>query len=220
MKKLSINNSEVLACLTEYSDFIQAKWNSGDLVKDLHSNFHCKNIDGKEFVSLKYLDKLEKKGHEGFPEYLKGYGGLQLDMENELYNVKPAGLEYRNRSIDLSENLMMMLAAKRNSLCTIYPPSGFISWHHNANAPGYNIIFTWSETGKGWFKYKDPKTGEIVHIQDEPGWNCKMGYFGHENKDHFYHAAYTDCLRITCAYIFSDAENIWKEVIEEIEEEC
>lgn len=220
MQKLNINNSEVLDCLTEYSNFIQAKWDSGDLIKDLDGNFHSRNVDAKEFVSLEYLDKLEKKGHEGFPEYLKGYGGLQLDMENELFRLKPAGMVYRDESCKLSEKLMTMLSARRNSLCTIYPPGGFISWHHNANAPGYNIIFTYSENGNGWWKHKDPKTGEIVHIQDDPGWNCKMGYFGHKKEDHFYHAAYTDCLRITCAYIFSEAENFWKDVIEEIEEIC
>ena len=55
-----------------------------------------------------------------------------------------------------------------NALSQLYPPEGFIAWHNNANAVGYNLIFTWSETGEGWFKYLD-KYGNEILITDKKG---------------------------------------------------
>jgi hypothetical protein len=222
MRNIQLNNPEVIDILKEYSDYIQHKWNSGKLQSDLHSNFHAKDCKAEDFVSEEYLNNIIEKGHNGFPERLRGYGGLMPDQKGELQRSSAESLPYRDRTMKLSTKLMTTLSAKRNSLASVYPPGGFISWHHNGNAPGYNILFTWSETGEGWFKYKDPKTGEIVKIQDKPGWQCKMGYFGsaRDTDKICYHAAYTDCLRITCAYIFSEAESFWKEVIEDIEDPC
>jgi hypothetical protein len=218
MQDIQINNIEILKELNSYSDFIMDKWNSKSLQKDLHLT--SINDKAEDFVSVEYLENLIKKGHAGFPESLKGYSGLMPDHKGELQRISSRGMAYRDTNAALNNTLMAMLSAKRNSLATVYPPGGFISWHHNANAPGYNIIFTWSENGKGWFKYKDPKTKEIVTMHDKVGWNCKMGYFGsyHEPDKIFYHSAYTDCVRISIAYIFSQAENFWKDVIEDIEE--
>jgi len=222
MRNIQLNNQEVVDTLEEYSTFIQEKWDSRKLQSDLHSNFHSKDSKAEDFVSEEYLKHIIEKGHEGFPERLRGYGGLMPDQKGELQRCSDAAMPYRDKTMELSTKLMTILSAKRNSLASVYPPGGFISWHHNANAAGYNIIFTYSETGDGWFKYKDAKTGEIITIQDKPGWQCKMGYFGaHNDTDRIcYHAAYTDCLRITAAYIFSEAEMFWKEVIEDIEDPC
>ena len=49
----------------------------------------------------------------------------------------------------------------------------YISWHNNANAPAYNLIFTWSETGDGWFKYWDMKEQRIVKFEDKLKAQCK-----------------------------------------------
>ena len=81
-------------------------------------------------------------------------------------------------------------------------------------------MFTWSETGDGWFDYWDIEKKERVRVPDVEGWQCKMGYFGsYDQPDRLcWHAASTDCLRITCAYVFAEAETIWQDVIDDIEE--
>ena len=99
---------------------------------------------------------------------------------------------------------------------------GFISWHNNANASAYNLIFTWSETGDGYFKYIDGYTGDEIVIPDKKGWQCKAGYFGAYNEEPeklVYHTASTDCWRITVSYIFNREEmslGLQEDVIEEI----
>ena len=74
------------------------------------------------------------------------------------------------------------------------------SWSANA----YQVLFTWSETGEGFFEYYDKKTDEIIKIDDVPGWQCRHYYFGAEQEEdlHCWHAAYTECQRITLAYQF------------------
>ena len=44
----------------------------------------------------------------------------------------------------------------------MYPPGGYISWHNNANASAYNLVFTWSESGNGYFKYIDGETKKEI----------------------------------------------------------
>ena len=95
-----------------------------------------------------------------------------------------------------------------NALSAVYPANGYMSWHTNADAPGYNVLLTWSETGNGFFKYQDPITKEIVTMPDKPGWNCKVGYFGSYNETDkiFWHCCGTAELRITVAWIFPTLE--------------
>ena len=76
-----------------------------------------------------------------------------------------------------------------SALSTLYPPDGFIGWHNNANAAAFNLIFTWSEKGDGWFKYIEPTSKEVITISDVQGWQLKAGYFGaYGSGDVVYHA--------------------------------
>lgn len=95
-----------------------------------------------------------------------------------------------------------------NALAAVYPANGYMSWHTNADAPGYNVLMTWSETGKGFFRYQDPITKEIITMHDKPGWNCKVGYFGkHTETDKlFWHCCGTEELRVTVAWVFPTLE--------------
>ena len=61
-------------------------------------------------------------------------------------------------------------------MCNVSTKS-FIGWHNNANASAYNLIFTWSETGDGYFKYVDGYTGDEIVIPDKKGGNVKNWLF-------------------------------------------
>jgi hypothetical protein len=65
-------------------------------------------------------------------------------------------------------------------------------------------MFTWSNSGNGYFKYLDNTTGKIVTIQDKPGWQCRHYYFGKKDElnNNCWHAAYAGEDRITLAYKF------------------
>lgn len=95
------------------------------------------------------------------------------------------------------------LGAHTSALLSYYPPGGFVGWHTNYDANAYQVLFTWSKDGNGFFRYRD-KDGSIVTEQDVPGWQARHYYFGaeHEIEDHCWHSAYAGGERLTLAYKF------------------
>lgn len=92
------------------------------------------------------------------------------------------------------------------ALMNFYPERGLTGWHTNWAANAYQILFTWSKTGDGYFAYYDKEKDEVVKIQDKPGWQCRWFYFGRkdEPEHHCWHGCYTNSERITLAYKFSN----------------
>ena len=103
---------------------------------------------------------------------------------------------------DLKNRTAERFGAHTSALALHYPPEGFVGWHTNWNSPSYQILFTWSETGDGYFRYKDPTSNTIVTLRDSPGWNVRYHYFGRkEEPEHaLWHCAYTKCERFSFAY--------------------
>ena len=208
MTAVSINNKEILEVLNSFKDL----WYSDlDTFKE-NAQLHSHEKDRQDYISDEYCNKVMGigQGHDGFPEVVKSY-----DLKNQ------KSIEYSKKYFELNTKLQTLLATYNNALCTVYPPEGFISWHNNANASAYNLIFTWSETGDGYWKHIDPHTGEQVLVKDVPGWQCKAFFFGgyeDDPKDLVYHMASTDCWRMTISYIFDrHHKQFWQDIIEEIE---
>lgn len=123
------------------------------------------------------------------------------------------------------------IGAHTSALLSYYPPGGFVGWHTNYNASAYQVLFTWSKTANGYFRYLDNETGEIVTIQDKVGWQARHFYFGPEEEphNHCWHSAYAGDERITLAYKFcgygendprdSQARRLRDMLIEELETE-
>lgn len=186
----------------------------------------CKNQEREKWMNHEYMRYVADLGdkHDGYPPSMRAYS---LTMKQIKFN-KDAPAEIQDaiykKAIDLECQLIAELGVKRNALWAIYPPGGYIAWHNNANAPGYNILLTWSENGDGYWEHLDPKTGEVVRINDVPGWQCKYGYYGsyHEGVENLcYHAASTECWRMTIAFVFNADERgkqMAEMVIEELSE--
>lgn len=167
------------------------------------------------------FDRLEQIRSEG-----TSHGGSPVDARS--YGLKPslykgvAVKEYYEDWNKLHGAICLELGIENSALSQLYPPDGYIGWHNNANASGYNLIFTWSETGEGTFEYLDPKSEGIVRLNDRRGWSCKAGYFGNygEPSRVIYHCAYTNCWRMTLSYTFGRAErHYWLDAIDHIENE-
>lgn len=221
MRDIKINNEVVIESLNKFKDFVLTKYQEGKLQNDLPLN--SKGHTRDRWIADDYLERIIARGmeHEGFPESMHSYSGLMPGVEKDTGGKDLKIIqEYRDKAQELNNELMAELSAKKNTLVTLYPPGGWISWHNNANASGYNVIFSWSENGDGWFDYWDLEKKERVRVQDVPGWQCKMGYFGgyHQPDKLCYHAASTDCMRISVAYVFAEAEDIWEQIIEDIED--
>lgn len=161
-----------------------------------------------------WLDKIIGTGqdHAGAADVSYAYA-----LKPDHYQGKDL-VKYTRDFARLDNDLTTELGLQRSALSMMYPPGGFIGWHNNADAPGYNVIFTYSETGDGWFSYIDPATKEQVTIQDKPGWSLKGTYFGsYEDDCVVYHCASTNCWRMTLSYILGSDVDYWRDALYHIE---
>ena len=207
LKHVPINNPELLDILDGYTKL--------HTLEGFEENVHLSAREHARqrayWIGDKHRDEIIAKGtnHDGFPDQLVGYNLKMSDRKHNMFSRDADPLFKRDltlRLADLNDRMMNFLSVKHNALCAIYPPGGFISWHNNANAAAFNLIFTWSEFGEGCFKYIHPVTKEEVVCEDEAGqWTCKAAYFGHygEPDKLLYHAADTDNWRTTVSYTFN-----------------
>ena len=218
MIDVPIKNKEVLSVLDRWLWYYD---NREDLKKVVR--LHGKSTERDFYVGKKHRDEIiaMDTNHEGFPDSVHGYS-LKSDRIEFVKGNNPENANYIAKFSELNTELCHILSSKNNALAQLYPPDGHISWHNNANASAYNIIFSWSETGDGCFKYVDGHTGNEVVMQDVKGWQCKAGYFGAYQEPWYkrvYHAAETDCWRMTISYIFNRSDmshGLQDEIIEEI----
>lgn len=208
MKWINISD-ELLGLLEPYSDWF--------FQQDLSplEELATKNPKNKPLqqtgwaTSDEYLDEIVAKdgAHEGYPEISYSYD-LQAGEHPKHFQDK-----YQKLSIDL----LNFLGARNEAVHVFYPPSGFMSWHNNWNAHGYNILLSYSVNGGGWFKYRDTKSHNIIQMLDPGGWSCKVGYYGRgrEPDKVYYHCAGTDEPRLTLGYVIPHLD-LWQNMISDI----
>lgn len=166
-----------------------------------------KKLETDYAVSDEYLNLMRNRpDNVGYPE--ETYG---VDFRN--FQTFDTTLYYE-RVHELDKALMTFTGSHNSALKMYYPPGGYIGWHNNANAPGYNILFTYSETGDGDFRYIHPQTGELVIMPDPVGWSCKVGYYDIVDGKPLWHSAHTKCNRLNWAYIIHPT--LWADLADEL----
>lgn len=209
MKSFEIRNERVISLLEQIRYLYRDKYD----VQQTNNMLGSDDDDHNYWLSETYRDAIIGMGtnHHGGPANARSYA-LKPD------HYKGNNPEYASDFNNVSNDIMTELGIRVNALSQLYPPQGFISWHNNADAPGYNLIFTWSETGDGWFKYID-EDGKEVTMQDTKGWSLKAGYFGdYDDGKLCYHAAYTNCWRMTHSFVVGDSYEYWADCIAYISE--
>jgi hypothetical protein len=157
---------------------------------------------------------------EAFQKPLKDYG-----YPRSVHGIPLTRMEYKTHSHydfqPLHQSSMRIgkhLGVERAALIMSYPDNGYIGWHHNGNAPGHNVLFSYSQDGDGGFYYWDYELKKIIEMKDEPGWNVKVGYYPSEKKEPervYWHMAKTKKHRVSIAFVI-DHTTMWKNMIEEI----
>jgi hypothetical protein len=179
-----------------------------------------KQVDDMLLMNLKKIQmqiqsggkKGKKKGKKG-KKKKKGKKGKKDKKKKPLPGEKIAELK------KLDTELLAWSGCRNNAVKMLYPKGGYMGWHHNANAAGYNILLSWSEKGLGFFRYQDPITKEIVTMQDTPGWTCKVGYYGRfdePNRTYWHCASAEHEERFTLGYIIPH-EGMWNDMTEDIQ---
>jgi len=222
MVDIPVNNRELLDILEGYSVLRKTP----DFEKNIHISCEQDRHQRHWWTGAEYCKKIVDEGsrHEGFPDSLYGYEMSVGRKGHNWYSNEADAIfrkKFTSKLSSLNQGMMTWLGVKHNALTAIYPPGGYISWHTNANASAYNLIFSYSETGDGYFEYIDPITRDVVRMPDKKGWNCKAAYFGHygEPEKVFYHAASTNCWRCTVSYTFNTTDTsftIREDLIEDI----
>jgi len=209
LKSYDIKNERIISILGEIENMYINKYDipvSNELRKSVE-----KFPD--YYISDEFRDIIIGMGdtHSGAAEHSLSYG-IKPDHYNGEYKA-----EYRAEYNDIDSRIKTELGIQYNALSQFYPPGGYIGWHSNADASAHNLIFTWSETGDGWFTYIDPITKEVVVMPDKKGWTLKAGYFGRYGSDSvIYHAAKTNCKRLTFSYTLGHDTEYWGDCIDYI----
>mgnify|MGYP001027092524 FL=1 len=211
LKHIDVNNPELLEILGEYAKL--HTW--AGFEKNCHLNGAEHIRQRSYYVGAPYMNEIldQKTAHEGFPDQLVGYNFKLSERAHSMFEGDADPIfkrDFTRHLGELNDRMMNFLSVKHNALCAVYPPGGYISWHNNANAPGFNLIFSYSGDGSGYFDYIHPETKEVVRCQDKPGvWTCKAAYFGHyrEPETLLYHAAAADTdWRCTVSYVFDTTD--------------
>jgi hypothetical protein len=195
--EIELKNKELLDMLEELrKEFYRLEQESGISV--------CKVIDSKYptneyYCEEEYLNSINPDTHVGFPDRR-----FYIDFDSLASWYPDIWHDY----IERINEITLLLGAHNTAIALMYPPEGFVDWHTNWNNSSYQILVTWSETGEGYFRYKDPATGEIITLHDKPGWNVRYHYFGSKKEpDHvLWHCAYTKCDRFSFAFRYKNGK--------------
>lgn len=195
MTEVVINNKELLGILDDFVDQYRSTEGYGSEKYWFYEPDDAR-YRGSYYTSEEYLKTVMARGskHSGFPEeHFSQPVSRMKEKDPEIWG----DIEFQ-----VKKKFPEYLGVHSSALFNYYPPGGFVGWHTNWNANAYQILFSWSETGEGYFRYYDNKEQKVVTIPDVKGWQCRWYYFGRkdEPEHHCWHAAYSKCERITLAY--------------------
>jgi hypothetical protein len=81
-----------------------------------------------------------------------------------------------------------------------YPSNGYMGWHTNSKAKGWRLYCSHArEDNKSFFRYQDPKSGEIITSWDKKGWKFRLFLI---NEIDLWHCVYSETDRISLGYRF------------------
>ena len=122
----------------------------------------------------------------------------------EIFGETPAG-QY------LSNRLLPILNFEKYSTAG-YNPKGFIGWHDDHNITSHIVMITRCYSDQGYFRYLDTATGQVMTLEDSPGWHVRSGTIGRENETEYWHCAKTDAPRYTWIFHWWSKQDLAKAV--------
>jgi hypothetical protein len=200
MSEIQINNQKFLQKLEDLKNDFLNKPNYNDKKYRVSSaNWNKCNVEDF-YCGRTYLDHMlrNQDAHPGYPEeHMAQPIAHMVRIDPDIWT------DYRDKA---RTEFCIDIGAQHAALTNYYPPGGFVGWHTNWDACCYQVLFTWSRTGDGYFRYYDKENDEMITIEDKPGWQARHFYFGRKDeiKYHCWHSAYTWSERITLAYKFDN----------------
>tara|TARA_B100001248_G_scaffold254357_1_gene232646 strand:+ start:25255 stop:25869 length:615 start_codon:yes stop_codon:yes gene_type:complete len=201
MQSIEINNKELLNLLNDFSDWF-------NLVDKNKIELKGKKDNDEYYTSEEYYNTINKKNHVGFPEETHGI---------DLACAYSTPISFRDKIRNIDQDFNSILGSRNCAVKMYYPKNGYMGWHNNHNANGYNILFSYTKNGNGFFRYKKPTDLKTVTMFDAAGWTAKVGYYGSNKEPNklFWHCARAYEDRLTLGFVIPD-ENFWQMMIDDI----
>jgi len=196
LKDIQIKNKQILQYLDE---FVLA-----DCVEDLYSS--PKGWDGSDYEKFKTYATCD----ETLYEILKNKDAYKKLSYNKIFGETKGGICFKE-TVGKKLNI-------QHYYTSAYVPKGFVGWHSDNDVSGHYLMFTYSSYGKGFFKYRDPKTGNIYTLHDTAGWMLKVGSMGSTEHEIVWHCAASDDERYTFIFVYNDL-NTFDKCLEIIDNE-
>lgn len=158
MRKLNLSNPVLINLLNSLSTYVFS--NS----QFLHEADNYKHVDSElDCISDAYLNAAIASNFDKFH---------CAEYENAINLGKK-----QDRTLEtLIKRCKHFLQVNKIDSLALYPKNAKLSWHHNANSPGYHLLFIYSTDGNGYFKYMD-KNKNLITLPDPKGWSCQLNYF-------------------------------------------
>lgn len=188
------------------------------LYQEKYVKLIAKTRDRKDSMQPQNYGCSDEYLHEAFKHRVTAYGFPQSCLGMGMKEYEPALLEVTKPIHNTIDRISNFIGSPTNALTMAYPDNGYIGWHHNGNAPGYNILMTYSQDGDGCFKYWDSVDKKIITHPDPVGWSVKVGYYPNERTETervYWHCAETKKQRISVAWVINHRE-MWKDMINTI----
>lgn len=182
MKNFIIKNRQILEWLDEFT--------SKDCIEGVQS--YAKGWDGSHYEEVKTYSTCD----ETLIETLKDRNYLQKFSYNKIFGETEGGIFFKS-------TVGKKLSIQRY-YTSAYVPKGFVGWHADDDIAGYYLMFTYSKSGQGFFKYRDPKTTEIHTLFDTTGWMLRVGKMGNTENDMLWHCAAAEDDRYTFLMVYED----------------
>jgi hypothetical protein len=209
MRLLNSLHDDLSNILNEYST-----WFFGNKVYERLDPLLGPETDSDDPTSVEYLlEAMEDPVRYGFPRQ-----SLAMCLEKKVDLPRKAPKDVLDKTSAFTDSLVHFLGARHSALAMYYPPGGYIGWHHNGNAPGYNLILTINEQADGEFELYNMVDESFQTYPDKDHWTGKVGYFGDvfKKEELCWHTARSRGHRLTMSFVIYD-KNIWDHMIEDIE---
>jgi len=202
MSEIQLKNKAIIKQLDSYVDEFFDRVDYKNELYKVSSHEYGMHIKPSYFMSEEFLREWKlNMPHSGFPEE---------HMAMPISNIVRHRPDLKDFEMRVRNGFSEEIGAHSSALFNYYPPEGGVGWHTNWNASAYQVLFTWSRDGNGFFRYYDKAKDKVVTIKDKPGWQARHYFFAEESDvdNHCWHAAYTESDRITLAYKFIGKEAI------------
>ena len=155
VREMILKQTNRFICCNEYLDILDNNFSLLSIfLNDITGSFLEKKFNSN--ASLRATQAGGIRSAANVMNYLKS--NVESSIMKELTKKdKDIAKEIQEKSHWLDNELGSLLGIRFCALKMWYPKDGYIAWHNNWNVPGYNVLFTYTETGNGYWRHINPE---------------------------------------------------------------